>query len=150
VSHATFVGGSLQRDLSPADEGRDAKSEAERTMSEARKLDDYHQEPLLRQEPAVLAPVAASPVDAAASVEAAAVREAPKSRAPSRVQQTLVRGVDSASRTALILFVIGLLAFAAGIALSSAIIMDALDHKSGWVKDVIDAVKSLAKVLKNW
>lgn len=118
-------------------------------MSEARKLDDLH-EPLLRQEPAVLAPVAAPAPVEVARVEAAALSEAPRSRAPSRVQQTIVRSVDSASRTALILFVIGLLAFAAGIALSSAIIMDALDHKSGWVKDVIDAVKSLAKVLKNW
>ena len=48
-----------------------------------------------------------------------------------------------AGRTALALFVIGFLAFLAGVALASAIVLGTLDvQQSGWVKDVVVTVKT--------
>ena len=54
---------------------------------------------------------------------------------------------DRAARVALIFFLIGLVAFVASVALSSAILLGILDLQTGWVKDTLSAVKVLIKQL---
>jgi hypothetical protein len=45
----------------------------------------------------------------------------------------------------LVLFVVGLVAFALGVALAATVVLGELDLNSGWLKDVLDTLKDLAK-----
>lgn len=102
-------------------------------MSEARKLP-----PVPEHEPTVLeiAPAAELPV---LPGEKAASTAAPKTN-----HSVAAERVGRATNVLLILFMVGLAAFILGIAVASAVITGALDLNTGWVKDLLNAIKDLA------
>ena len=53
--------------------------------------------------------------------------------------------VDEGAHGLLIFFVIGLLSFIAGIALASTVLVGILDLNTGWLKDLLDTLKDLAR-----
>jgi hypothetical protein len=89
----------------------------------------------------VTATLAVSPRDDAAAAPASlpkkSLMEAPRTRAAERVEST--------SRSLLILFVIGFIAFVAGAGLASAMLFGWLDLE--WVKDALKPVKELVRTL---
>lgn len=102
-------------------------------MSEAIKLP-----PIPERDPPILALV---PADALPS--------APSSDAPPQAaqlaKQTKTSGrLGRATNVVLILFVVGLVAFIAGIAVASVVVSGAVDLNTGWVKDLLQAIKELA------
>lgn len=63
---------------------------------------------------------------------------------PSHVTQQVERQ-NRSTHTLLIFSVIALVTFVAGVALASTLLLGILDLNSGWLKDVLDTVKDLAR-----
>lgn len=60
-----------------------------------------------------------------------------------------MKRIDQASHKVLILFIVGLIAFAGGVGVATAVVTGAVDLESGWVKDAIGLLKQAAKIVLN-
>lgn len=136
-------------------------------MAEARKLNPHSPDPLVMdpapKEPAAALPVL--PVTDPAPTELMPTEQPHTEQAPTDLPEPLTTGksknlakktgapapktLDKASRAALILFILGFVAFVAGVALASAIVLGVLDLQTGWVKDVLTTVKAFVKSLNH-
>lgn len=125
-------------------------------MSEAKKLDPEDRSASGAPEPLVYAPERQGPVVDLRTVSAVpeelglpALDQRPLAEMPPEPDTallTMARPLKKRrGRTLLYLFLIGLVAFACGVALASAVVTGMLDLQSGWIKDALHQVKDLLR-----
>ena len=111
-------------------------------MSEVRKNNDS----IVRNEPEVFSDLHPDPGPQVSGPEAR-MDSAPATEIPPGEISGITRFCEKSASLALKLFLVALTVFAAGAALAIMVLMDLLDHKSGWLKELLQFIKEALKIV---
>jgi len=113
-------------------------------MSEAKNLQD----PLNKKDPEVYAE--SYPIIQELHVDALPISERPTSitsHTSSKTKSGLTTFAEHFATFILKFFIISITAFAVGAYLTISVLMDRIDHKSGWLKDFLQFIRETSKYL---